>query len=95
MTYEEHGGAPPDDAAWKKLDFVIGWQSLSTDEKHRYLSEYGSHEFHFFIKMKDPEYFNAIVRGVLTNKMEKSLFDHFLLDNHAEVVASYGKPHLV
>jgi len=25
MTYEEHGGAPPDDAAWKKLDFVIGW----------------------------------------------------------------------
>jgi hypothetical protein len=35
------------------------------------------------------------VRGVLSNKMEKQLIDHYLLDNHAEVVNGYGKPHLV
>lgn len=45
--------------------------------------------------MKDQKYFDEVVRGVLANKMEKQLFDFYLLDNYAEVIKSYGKPHLV
>jgi len=61
----------PDDSNWGKLDFILDWESFTIDQKNRYLSEYGSHEFHFFIKKKDPQYFEQVVRGVLTNKMEK------------------------
>jgi hypothetical protein len=43
-----------EDKNWNKLDFILDWQTFSNDQKNRYLSEYGSHEFHFFIKMKDP-----------------------------------------
>lgn len=45
--------------------------------------------------MKDQKYFDEVVRGVLANNMEKQLFDFYLLDNYAEVIKSYGKPHLV
>ena len=84
-----------DSSKWRKLDFVLDWHSLSLEDKHRYLSEYGSHEFHLFLKMKDIEYFNGTVRGILMNKMEKKLFDLYLLDRDEEMIARYGKPHLV
>ena len=58
---------------------------MSKDDKEKHLSEYFSHEFNFFLKKKDPEFFNSTVRGILSSKMEKTLVDFNLLDMHQQV----------
>ena len=69
-----------------KLDFVFKWNLMSKDEKEKHLSEYFSHEFNFFLKKKDPEFFESTVRRILSSKMEKTLVDFYLLDMHEQVL---------
>ena len=52
------------------------------EEKEKHLSEYYSHDFNFFLKKKDPEFFEGTLRGILSSKMEKTLVDFYLLDMH-------------
>ena len=61
---------------------------MSKDEKEKHLSEYFSHEFNFFLKKKDPTFFEGTLRGILSSKMEKTLVDFYLLDMHDKVFES-------
>jgi len=66
---------------------VSNWANLTKQQKDNHLSEYGCHELHFFIKKRDLDYFDAVVRPVIQSKLEKSLVDLYLIDDFASVVA--------
>ena len=70
------------------MEFIFKWSRMSKEDKEKHLSEYFSHEFHFFLKKKDIEFFEGTVRGILSSKMEKTLVDYYLLDMHDNVVDS-------
>ena len=55
------------------------------------MSEYSCHELHFFIKKRDLDFFDAVVRPVLQSKLEKSLVDKYLLDDFVSVVEYQDK----
>ena len=50
---------------------------------------YACHELNLFIKFRDPEFFEAIVRPYLFNKMEKSFMDYFLLEKDGAMADYY------
>jgi len=66
---------------WQKLSFVLQWNSLNKQTKDFYFGEYFSYELSFFIKRRDPAYFESVVRRFISNRMEKSFVDHYLVDN--------------
>lgn len=76
---------------WTKLDVILKWSRLSNDEKNRYYSDLMSHELNVFLKFKDTEYFESTVRGILSNKMEKSFIDFYVLDKFDEIV-EFARP---
>ena len=59
---------------------MLKWPTLSLEQKAKTFSEYTSHEFNVFIKLKDPGFFESAVRPFLTNKIEKTFVDYWLLD---------------
>jgi hypothetical protein len=71
---------------WSKLAFVMQWSSLNKQTKDFYFGEYFSYELSFFIKRRDPSYFEEVVRRFISNRMEKSFVDHYLLDEDKEVL---------
>ena len=71
---------------WAKLDFIFRWSEMNKEAKEQNLSEYWSHDFNFFLKKKDPEFFDQSVRPILSSKMERSLVDFWLLDQHDKVL---------
>jgi len=79
-------------SAWDKLDFIYKWPKLAEDDKKTFVSEYFSHELLFFIKAKDTAFFERTIRHVLASKMEKSFFDHYLLDN-VETLVKFADLH--
>jgi len=50
---------------WDKFSFVKQWSTLTPNEKDRYYSEYMCHEFNLYLRRRDPEYFDAVVRPFL------------------------------
>jgi len=74
-------------ATWNKLAFVNNWPNLTRKQKENHLSEYSCHELHFFIKKRDQEFFDSVVRPVVQSKLEKSLVDSWLLDDYMTVVS--------
>lgn len=74
-------------ATWNKLSFVNNWSNLTRQQKDNHLSEYSCHELHFFLKKRDQEYFDSVVRPVIQSKLEKSIVDKYLLDDFEAVVA--------
>ncbi len=62
------------------IDNMLKWPSLSAEQKAKNYSDYTSHEFNLFIKLKDPDFFESAVRPFLTNKIEKTFVDYWLLD---------------
>jgi len=64
---------------------LLGWDKMTLDEKHVFLSEYFSHEVNLFVYKKDPVYFEKYVAPILKSKMEKSVIDYYLLDNINEI----------
>lgn len=42
---------------WSKLAFVMQWNTLNKQTKDFYFGEYFSYELSFFIKRRDPSYF--------------------------------------
>jgi hypothetical protein len=65
------------------LSITKAWSSLTKEKKEYYLSEYFSHEFNYFLKKRDPAFFESTVRHFLTCKMEKTFMDLYLLDEDA------------
>lgn len=78
---------------WSKLSFVIQWSQLNKQTKDFYFGEYFSYELSFFIKRRDPAYFEEVVRNFIVNRMEKSFVDHYLLDDDKQALQykSLGK----
>jgi len=69
---------------WDKFSFVKQWATLNANDKDRYYSEYMCHEFNLYLRRRDPEYFDAVVKPFLQYKMEKQFIDHYLLSNFRE-----------
>ena len=70
------------------LAFLLKWNTLDDEEKHKKYSKFSCHEVNLFIFFKDQTYFNSVVKPFLENKMQKDFIDHWLLGN-AQVCDSY------
>jgi hypothetical protein len=57
---------------------------LGPNDKDRYYSEYLCHELNLYLRRRDPEYFDAVVKPFLQYKLEKKFIDHYLLSNYKE-----------
>ena len=67
------------------------WPGIeSEEEKNKLFYKHFSHEFNIFLKLKDPQYFQKIVKPFLECKMEKQFVDYYLLDNHSHLVKIYN-----
>ena len=64
------------------LEFLTKWHTYQDEEKNKKYSNYCSHEVNLFIFFKDHDYFNAVVKPFLINKMEKSFIDYWLLGDY-------------
>ncbi|MCA9154156.1 MAG: hypothetical protein KDA38_05190, partial [Planctomycetales bacterium] len=62
-----------------EFNFVLNWPKLTPDEKRSKYSQYASHELHFFLAQKDPQWFNENIRPYLENKKDKTFLDQYLL----------------
>ncbi len=72
------------------LEFLLKWNTLEEEEKNKKYSKFCCHEVNLFLYFKDPEYFKAVVRPFLLNKMEKEFLDHWLLGNFEELAHFAG-----
>jgi hypothetical protein len=62
---------------------------MSTKEKNTAFAEYSCFELHLFIKSRDPEYFEKVVKPFVIYKMEKRFVDYYLLDDY-EKLSNYA-----
>lgn len=67
----------------RQWGFVPKWDSFSPMEKLQKYDKYCSHELNLFLYFKDAEFFREVVQRFIANKKEKSVVDHFLLDDAA------------
>ena len=74
-------GALSGNADLTKFEFLVNWPNLSEEEQLASYSEFACHEVHVFLREKDREFFDRVVRPYLTNKAEKTFIDHWLLEN--------------
>ena len=65
--------------------FLANWNNLTNDEKMAKYNEYSCNEFNFFLKNKDSAFFKSVVIPTLTNRLQKSFFDYYLLENKQEI----------
>ena len=59
---------------------MLKWPTLTAEQKAKTYSDNCCHEFNLFLKMKDPQYFEAVVKPFLMNKIEKTFVDYWLLN---------------
>src|SRR5690606_322761 len=59
--------------------FVLEWPTLTAERKRELYSRYACHELHFFLHEKDREFFDAVVRPYLANKLHETFLDRWLL----------------
>lgn len=64
------------------IDNMLKWPTLKNEQKAKTYSEYCSHEFNVFLKLKDPVFFENAVKPFLANKIEKTFVDYWLLGYH-------------
>lgn len=57
------------------------WHALDEQAKRQLYGRLACHELHIFLKYKDPQFFDTVVRPYLANKKEKKLVDDWLLGN--------------
>lgn len=68
------------------LNFLLRWDSLSEDEKLKKYNRYICHETNLFIYFKDREFFDKVIKPFITNKLQKTFVDLYLLGNEEEVI---------
>ncbi|HEX6811180.1 MAG TPA: hypothetical protein VF384_06135, partial [Planctomycetota bacterium] len=59
--------------------FVLSWPKLTPEQKRQRYSKHACHELHFLLFHKDPEFFAAVCKPFLANKLHKTFLDHWLL----------------
>ncbi|HEX6810547.1 MAG TPA: hypothetical protein VF384_02885, partial [Planctomycetota bacterium] len=67
------------DAGLAEFAFLMQWPQLTQPQKRELYGKHACHELHFFLSRKDPEFFAAVVKPSLANKLDKTFLDHFLL----------------
>ncbi len=72
---------------------MLKWPSFKPDRKEKAYSDFCSHEFNTFLKLKDPEFFETTVRPFLKNKLEKTVVDYWLLENPSDALSRFLEPH--
>lgn len=83
--FRTHGGSPE----LERFEFLVRWPALSQEEKLARYSEFAGHELHVFLRRKDPEFFERVVRPYLAHKAHKTFLDHWLL---GENLGGYLEP---
>lgn len=73
----------------RDFEFLARWPALSKEEKCSLYSKFACHEVNFFLYTKDPEFFSAVVRPYIANKLDKQFMDRWLL---GEDLSSYSTP---
>jgi hypothetical protein len=68
---------------------VLKWGTYSEEEKGKVAFKNFSHEFNLFLKLRDAEFFTKVILPLLECKMEKSLEDLYLCDQHKLLVSKY------
>lgn len=68
------------DSRFAEFRFLVDWGTLSGEEKLKKYNEFASHELHFFLRRKDPQFFAEVVRPFIQNKLEKTFLDRWLLE---------------
>lgn len=63
-----------------KFSFLLEWPQLTAEVKRAQYDKHACHELHFFLRQKDPAFFQAVVRPYLANKADKTFLDHWLLE---------------
>jgi hypothetical protein len=64
---------------FSEWSFLKNWPSLEGMEKLRNYDKFASHELNFFLMIKDPDFFESVVKAHLKNKRQKTLVDFYLL----------------
>lgn len=70
-----NGGTP-----LAEFEFITRWPSLEEAEKQTLYSRYACHELNLFLARKDGAFFDRVVRPYLTNKLDKTFMDDYLLE---------------
>ena len=73
-------------SAGDDLSFLAKWHTYTKEGKNKKYSQFSCHEVNLFVYFKDTEYFEAVVKPYISNKMEKSFIDMWLIGNHDAVV---------
>merc|ERR1740131_10635 len=73
--------------------FLANWSNLSQEQKMAKYNDFACNELHFFLRNKDAAFFKAVVLPVLSNRLQKSFLDHFLLGN-TDAVKRYTRTDL-
>ena len=68
------------DQQLSEFGFILNWPNLDANEKQAKYSKYACHELNFFLRRKDPEFFERVVVPYLRNKSHKTFMDQWLLD---------------
>ncbi len=74
--------------------WLLHWPTLDDATKKQRYSENACHEVHFFLKAKDPAFFQEVVKPFLANKHARTFLDDYLLENDLQVytdVWKYGR----
>ncbi|MBL8748225.1 MAG: hypothetical protein JNK78_03630, partial [Planctomycetes bacterium] len=69
------------DESLSRFAFVLAWPTFDAAKKREMYSQNACHELAFFLSRKDPEFFAAVVKPLLANKIDKTFLDHWLLED--------------
>jgi hypothetical protein len=67
------------------FEFLKTWDKLDEEKKNQKYSQFMCHEVNLFLYFKDRAYFDKVVSPFVTNKMEKTFIDLWLLGDEQEV----------
>lgn len=69
---------------WDKFRFIAKWHQLPEAERRARYNEMACHELNFFLYQKDRKFFDAVIRPLLAQKVDKQLVDSWLLGESLE-----------
>ena len=75
-------------------EWITSWRSYSPEKKLSVYDKEICHELNFFIYRNDPEFFNAVVKPFLRNKLRKTFVDFYLLDDKEELL-KFSRTHVL
>lgn len=69
---------------WEKFRFITKWHELSDADRRARYNEMACHELNFFLYHKDRKFFDAVIKPLIAQKLDKQLVDRWLLGESLE-----------